>query len=133
MEESTTEERMEKQWLYEVTKSGSSFSASLKCSAWHSCPAVLRCWEGRDELHLETCNSLFNSAPIFTSLGQISGNKTPFASLRFQPQCFLTQMQLRAVPLAVTASASLETSNRWESPMKEVQYFCPRMFHLIIF
>lgn len=58
------------------------------------------------------------------SLGKVRGNKNPLASLGVQPQCFLTQMQLKSIPHDMTDSASLECSPT---------IFCPRMFHLFFF
>lgn len=58
------------------------------------------------------------------SLGKVSENKHLFASLHVQPQCFLTQKQLKFVPIDRTESASLECFP---------SIFFPRVFHLIFF
>lgn len=111
-----------------MTKSGNCSSTSSKGQQQ---PQVLAAAKAVTSSTLKPVISLFPSSHCYV-IWQGYQKQNPFASLSLQLQCVLTQMQLKSVPLDMTASTNLKCSpsNDGETQDKKLNIF-PRVIHLI--
>lgn len=93
-------------------------------------PTSAHCCKGSGKAALEIFSSPFPLIPM--SFGKVRGNKICLLFLVCShgvssPRCNSSLFLLTAL-----ANQKCSSSQRWESPGKEVQYFFPRVSHLII-